>query len=311
MGRHCKQHLATAHEVEAGSPGIDVVWVESLLEFPNIKEDALGELASISCALVSFVQTPKASAHLSLLAASMTGVRTRRQRCRGPDWAEEFALAIRSRDDDFASFVVLLDDGSSASQDVQKVVDALRTGNPDTTGLIVGVSGRTDGWGDLKGIDGFVLAEEGGSAAVATSLCVALASIAAPFLWTCVDVEDLRRDLGGPGRPSSLVEVSWVRDRDELLFASEADRHAAHRCPSAAMFLFVDESDIALTRDAVRAVRRHMPDACHLIYQVAVDFLVRQMASSKAVPITLICRPANRRTTIGEPNRHVRRPAYR
>ncbi len=213
MARHCKQHLATAYEVEASSPGIDVVWVESLLEFPNVERDALGELASMSCALVSSVQSAQVSARLSLLAASMMGVRTRRQRFSGPNATEEFAAAMRSRDDDFANFVVLLDDGSdgsSACQDVQETLDALRIGNPDTTGLVVAVSGRTDRWGDLKGIDGFVLAEEGGSAAVmvAASLCVALASMAAPFLWTCVDVEDLRREFGGPGRPSSVVEVS-------------------------------------------------------------------------------------------------------
>lgn len=103
MARHCKQHLATALELEAGSADIDVVWVESLLEFPNVKQDALGELASMSCALVSFVQAPQASARLSLLAASMTGVRTRRQRFSGSDPAEEFAASMRSRDDNFAS----------------------------------------------------------------------------------------------------------------------------------------------------------------------------------------------------------------
>ena len=32
MARHCEQHLASAHELEAGSTGLDVVWVESLLD---------------------------------------------------------------------------------------------------------------------------------------------------------------------------------------------------------------------------------------------------------------------------------------
>ena len=86
-----------------------------------------------------------------------------------------------------------------------------------------------------------------------------------------------------------MIEAIWAHGSDELLFASEADRQTVRLGSSAAVFVYVDEQDIGFAREAVRAVRRHMPDVHHLVYQVAVDFLIPPVASPNAVPVTLIC----------------------
>lgn len=293
MARHCIQRLLPDESSSAAaSTSIEVVWVESCLEFPKAahEPDGPGELASMSCVLVSLAHDRRTTARLALLVVSLNGVRVRQQRFDGDNPVRDLASAMRDRTDDFSSAVVLLDDGPVDVQKIQcaqAVLDALRGRSRDTTGLVAAVSTRPEAWGDLQGVDGFVRSEAGDPASVAAKLFTALATMTAPILWTCLDAEDIRLTLGSAARPSQLVDAVWLPKRERLVFASEADEHTFRQSPAAAAFIFVDQS--TSTRGIVLALRAIAPVEQSFMYQVAVDLLVETMTTRTMVPITLLC----------------------
>jgi hypothetical protein len=293
MARHCIQRiLPDEHSSSSDSTSIDVVWVESRLEFPKASHepDGPGELASMSCLLVSLVHDRRTSARLALLAASLNGVRVRRQRFEGDNPGRDLASAMRDRTDDFSSAVVLLDDGPVGPeklQGAQAVLDALRCRSRDTTGLVAAVSTQPELWGDLRGVDGFVRADVGDAASVAAKLFTALATMTAPILWTCLDPEDIRLALGSAERPSQLVDAVWLPKREQLVFASEVDEQTFRQSPAAAAFIFADQA--TSTRGIVLALRAIAPLEQSFVYQVAVDFRECLDTSSLLIPISMFC----------------------
>ena len=185
---------------------------------------------------------------------------------------------------------MLLDDGSvndGRLQDAQAVLGALRARSRDTTGLVAAVSTQPELWGDLRGLDGFVRADAGDAVSVAARLFTALATMTAPILWTCLDAEDIGISLGSAARPSQLADAVWLPKREQLAFASEVDEQTFRQSSAAAAFIFVDRS--TSTKSAVLALRAIAPGEQSSMYQVAVDFLLESMATSKRVHVTLLC----------------------
>lgn len=293
MARHCTQRLGPAYpSLSTTSTSIDVVWVESCLEFPKTADepDGLGELASMSCLLVSLVRERRTTARLALLAASLNGVHVRQQRFDSDHPVRDLAIAMRVRTDDFSSAVVLIEDGPAGLhglQFAQAVFDALRARSRDTTGLVVTVSTQPEAWGELKGVDGFVRADAGNAASVAAKLFTALASMIAPILWTCLDAEDIRLALGSAERPSQLVDAVWLPQREQLVFAAETDEQTFRQSPAAAAFIFVDQ--VTSNKGTVLALRSIAPLEQSFMYQVAVDLLVETMTTRTMVPVTVLC----------------------
>lgn len=293
MARHCIQRLLPDESSSpADSTSIDVVWVESCLEFLKGAHEphGPGELTSMSCLLVSLVHNERTTACLALLAASLNGVHVRQQRFDGDDAVRDLANAMRDRTDVFASAVVLLDDGSAGPyglQRAQAVFDGLRARSRDTTGLVAAISTRPEAWGVLQGIDGFVRAYAGDAAAVAAKLFTALATMTAPILWTCLDAEDIRSTLGSAARPSQIIDALWLPKREQLVFAADADEQRFRQSEAAAAFIFVDQS--TLTRGIVAALRGIAPVEQSLNYRMAVNFRECLDSFAAPVPLTLLC----------------------
>lgn len=291
MGRDCKQLLATGHDLLSGKACIDVVWVDSLLEFPAAQESSQAEpdVAAMSCLLVNMSPTDRSAERFALLAASMRGVRVRHQRFVGDDQVEGLAAELLARNDDFLSAVVLLDSEPEAADVAQRMIDALRPGSSDTTGLVVAVSTDTRAVADVNGFDGFVTAAEGSVAQVASQLFMALASRTAPFVWSCLDDEDIQPSLGSATDPSRLVEAIWLDERKKLVFTAARDEQTFRQSTNVAAFIFAHDATIGATKSAVKALRSIALEAQSLVYLVPVNFLVDSTVVRCTVPLVLIC----------------------
>jgi hypothetical protein len=113
MARSCQQLLASAQAPSAdASDTLEVVWIESVLQFPTTVGDA-GDVARMCCSLVSLVNSEVALEAFARLATSLKGVRVRQQRFSGSRRIDAFGAALRNRPDDFADIVVALGDAPS------------------------------------------------------------------------------------------------------------------------------------------------------------------------------------------------------
>lgn len=289
MSRKCVQLLSGGPDVDTSDAGIVGLWIESQLLYPlaSTPVDAEADVCTMSCLLLQTTSTPGAAAQRALLAASMQGVRTRAERFGGSDPAVALAASMASRRDDFGSAVVVLGPRASAQRDVQPLLDGLRSRDRDTTGPILAVASEPSAWAHLQGIDGFVAAPAGDEVAVSSRLALVLSSLMAPDVRSCMDAEDMMLAVGGPHRPSELVEALWVAPSESLMFASEAEEALFRRSPAFAATVYAHGgtlgNPIARTLGALAVDKRSMA------YHMPVDFLADASAADAWVRLHLLC----------------------
>lgn len=285
MARHCTQLLEV--EASAAAPRLDAVLVDSRLQFPANATDP-GEVANISVAVVSLHDDPATDQCMAWLAASPRGVRLRRHLLSGCDCVAQFTELTRARNADFAGSVILLDGDTHRADDAQAVVDAVQR-RDDAVGMLAVVSEQPEVWAGLQGITGFVRAEPGQAAQVASSLGLAMATIAAPLLLTCLDIFDMEPALGPADQPSRVVDALWIDHRETLLFISVNGEETFRRSANVIAFIFANS--YAPVRGAMSALRNLGGDQQSLDYQVAGEFLVGAETGRGAQPVrvTLLC----------------------
>ena len=241
----------------------------------------------MSCLLVNLACTRGAAEQLALLAASMRGVRVRCERFAGADPAKALAVAMGRCEDDFADAIVLLGDEPRAMDSTQAMLDALHARGRGATGLVVGVTTFPGVWASLRGVDGFVCAEEGRAPEVAAQLFIMLASLMAPELWACLDADDLRQSLGTAACPSKVVEAVWFEARQQLVFVSEADEQTFRRSASAAVFIYANRG-MPLAR-VWQALRSRTMDGQSLAFAISAEFLVESTSMTGSTQVKFLC----------------------
>jgi hypothetical protein len=286
MARHCLQLLTAVHPYSQGSlPGIDVFWLESLLEFRAGEGDTRGEQAAMSCILVNTDPSPLTFSKLTHVLSCLQGVRVVRQWFAGADASQKFSTALNERPGDFTNVVVLVEPGP-LSATTRSTVLAVGDIDRDRIGLRVAVS--ADANASLLGVDHCVSATVEGAPDVASRLFVALSTMAAPFLGSCLDVEDILPSLGSGTAPASLFSAAWFQNR-QLLVINQDDEQMVRESSAVAAFILTSRDTPG--KDVLIALRALRSEHHPFVYQVAEDFLFDSAAGAGRAAVTLICAP--------------------
>lgn len=293
MGRLGRQLLATGAVVAPFEAGIEIVWIESLLEFSALDAEgqAVSDVMPISCVFLNFAPTALNTERLRRILGNVLGVRVRYAYARN---AAALLADLHKRSDAQACAVLLLDDHVDATTpDVTEAVNEVLSAARNSLGLVVAVSTNSTKWLALTALDGFVKARPGEAATVAVDVFTALASTAAPQLWSCLDDEDIAPTLGCASRPSQMV-AAWI-DVDAIWhFAAEDGGRVVAQSSTVVAFLFVEAAGRITRKQVVEVLRAVVPKGVSLVYQIAVGYIDVAGAGGRhaSAAVTLLCREA-------------------
>jgi hypothetical protein len=112
----------------------------------------------------------------------------------------------------------------------------------------------------------YCAAPEGKAASIAAKLLVALGSMTAPVLLSCVDSEDIRPAIGTASNPARVVDALWLEGSQQLVFATPEDEKQVLGSSDCAAFIY---SSRMASIAAVKILRRRAPHTKWAGFQLA------------------------------------------
>lgn len=287
MARHCLQLLEPVHLAEV--PGaLDVVWVDSHLQFPRSEPGGSEEEAKLSVVFLSLLCRPADAVPLMSLTQLLPTLRVSRQRICGDEPARGLFDELRDRDFEHLGVVLVLDDDRLDDGVAQACVDAVRSSDLDAQTLVVAVSAHPGRWCALRGVDGFVRSECRSINATGTLVCVALATLIAPELMSCLDAEDIRPALGSFNSPSVVIEAAWHANSCSLTMSAKA-RELAADSSRVALFVCAGVGQQARGGHIVGEWPSQDRQDLHAVYQTAYDLVDNSAFRSGSAYVIALC----------------------
>ena len=288
MSRHCLQLLPST--VEALKEGADFLLVETMLKdyvdegqidhYPNPRISA--------AALISTVTNDNDRYSLRRLKDCFLSGRNSARTIEG-SWADQFRGSLGLVDGGQLDIVFAIP-GSDDSGTVQlKNFLASIPSLACDLGVVLLVTDAPDLFKNLAGIDGIVFTA-GSIANAASHVFKMLASMASPHTITCLDTSDIWVLFGSGAHPAQLAEAVWIRNSQQLIFASPEDEAiVANATESILISSIVDAPTWKQAKKVLWEVRKLQGPEIICRLSQSMDFISPSYLSDKVDQIMILC----------------------
>jgi hypothetical protein len=168
---------------------------------------------------------------------------------------------------DFAIAVIFADTSvTTETIALQQLIDAMRQGvGTDSLPLLV-VTGNAKPWRAIRGVSGYVHGVGSTGAGTAAIMFLMAASLMAPRTLSCMDFEDLGFIADSTDAAAILVEASWLKESNKLVWASDQDLAVVASSASVAALPLLGPASLAEVRQVANAVRAVQRSGAHFVY---------------------------------------------